>query len=1150
VFDHSIYSFTFIMTTFIKSNAAKAVVGLLALAVLAIGSSASAAYTFTQNLKLGSTSSEVVEVQKFLNANGFTVSATGAGSPGMESNYFGAKTVNAVKAFQAAKGISPVLGNWYSLTRATANSMGGSTTLPAGCSSASGYSSTTGAPCSTGSTLVPGCTSTTGYSTTTGLSCAGGSTPSQTGPVTASLSTTNPASGVIVAGQATAKLLDIVFAGSGTVNSVSLKRTGISDQSTLTNVYLYDGVTRLTDGYSFNNNGDLTMNNVNLAVNGSKTISVVADVYASAPSGQTIAVALNTFTSGTTVSSVNVQGNTMSVAAGGTLASVTFPSSQSVTSATVNAGTSSYAIYRQALQVNTRTVWLKAANFRITGSAPANAVANARLFVDGVAVGNVATITMTNGSNYLSFDLSAMPFALTTGSHTAEIRADIVGGSSYNFTVALQQASDLMILDPQVGVNIAVSSFAATAGATITIGAGSATISVDPTFSAMTNVTGGASNAVIAKFKVRGYGEDVKVTSLPVTPVLINACTSGSTYSSAPCNVTTAGATHTQFATGNGLQNVTLYFNGSQVGSQQSWGSGALTFNLGSQLIIPAGVDSVLEVRADLRTSPSSSGAADSTATAGANYTAGTVSANLGAGTAEGFTSHTSYTTSTATGTTLAIQTGLLAVAKNAGYANQTLTPNTAGVKIGSFVVQNQSSSESVRVTGLTVGLTTDGTTVLTTGTTPALTNFSGLRTSETSGSGSTPVQPAASNVFSVDFTLAPGATKVIDIFADSSSGTGNVVATLVVSSLGSSSNISISQNGNGTAVQGQTVTFGSGTVGTPAILTASSTSAQYIAAGSGTATAAQTQASYTLTSTGGSSTVSKIKFTITGTATNPVTSITIGNVTAPVVGGVAWLQGLNLMVPNGGSGLTVNAMITYSTVGTGGVIPNTTSIATLDYVKYSSGGTTSVLTPSVAAPTITLVGSKPTVVVPTTINLGLNLGAENKIGEVTVTADAKGNIKLNEIQFAVASSGFSTMPTFTLARLADGSTTIPGTGCGQGTAAASSQTIFCEFGTAGNTFTTTTATTGVEVNTDFDGYTIAAGTSKTFSLYATVNATATANATNSISTSVVAAGFNWDDASYAAFVADGTAASPANGTNLSGALIYNFPTGSYTIRQ
>src|SRR5205823_1809933 len=115
-----------------------------------------------------------------------------------------------------------------------------------------------------------------------------------------------------------------------------------------------------------------------------------------------------------------------------------------------------------------------------------------------------------------------------------------------------------------------------------------------------------------------------------------------------------------------------------------------------------------------------------------------------------------------------------LAVSKNTGYANTSVNPNTANVKLGSFVLQNQSSSESVRVTSLLVALTTDGTTAMTSGTTPALTNFSNLRTSEASGSGATPIQPAASNTFSVDFTLAPGASKVIDVIGDTGATAGS----------------------------------------------------------------------------------------------------------------------------------------------------------------------------------------------------------------------------------------------------------------------------------------------------------------------------------------------------------------------------------------
>jgi hypothetical protein len=196
------------------------------------------------------------------------------------------------------------------------------------------------------------------------------------------------------------------------------------------------------------------------------------------------------------------------------------------------------------------------------------------------------------------------------------------------------------------------------------------------------------------------------------------------------------------------------------------------------------------------------------------------------------------------------------------------------------------------------------------------------------------------------------------------------------------------------------------------------------------------------------------------------------------------------------------------------------------------------------------MVGSKPTVVVTNASNSGLNMGAENKIGEVTVSADAKGNIKLNDLQFSVASSNFSTIPTFTLARIADGTTTVTGSSCGQGVAAAASQTIFCEFGTTGNTMASTTTITSQESNTDYDGFQIAAGTSKTFSLYATVTAANTGTGVATISTSLVAAGFNWDDTANATFVADGTTASPSSGTNQTGSSIYNFPTNSYTIHQ
>ena len=64
-------------------------------------------YSFTMNLTLGSKGSEVKALQQFLNSHGAQIAASGAGSPGMESEYFGALTKAALAKWQAANGVSP-----------------------------------------------------------------------------------------------------------------------------------------------------------------------------------------------------------------------------------------------------------------------------------------------------------------------------------------------------------------------------------------------------------------------------------------------------------------------------------------------------------------------------------------------------------------------------------------------------------------------------------------------------------------------------------------------------------------------------------------------------------------------------------------------------------------------------------------------------------------------------------------------------------------------------------------------------------------------------------------------------------------------------------------------------------------------------------
>jgi len=102
---------------------------LAQIAALGGGSTTSGAgcYAFTMTHQQGDTGGEVMQIQKFLNSHGAQVAASGAGSPGNESSYFGAMTKAAVAKWQAANGVSPAAGYWGPVTRAKVASVCAST---------------------------------------------------------------------------------------------------------------------------------------------------------------------------------------------------------------------------------------------------------------------------------------------------------------------------------------------------------------------------------------------------------------------------------------------------------------------------------------------------------------------------------------------------------------------------------------------------------------------------------------------------------------------------------------------------------------------------------------------------------------------------------------------------------------------------------------------------------------------------------------------------------------------------------------------------------------------------------------------------------------------------------------------------------------
>ena len=605
----------------------------------------------------------------------------------------------------------------------------------------------------------------------------------------------------------------------------------------------------------------------------------------------------------------------------------------------------------------------------------------------------------------------------------------------------------------------------------------------------------------------------------------------------------------------------------------------------------------------------------------------------------------------------MTIQTGLLAVSKNTGYASQSVGPNTSAVKIGSYLLQNQSTSEAVRVTSLLVGLTqANGSTALTTtahtgsGASywPATTNFSGLYVA-INGTNTTPIQPAGSNTFSINnLTIAPGATQEVDVYANTSAtNDGSEFSTnLVVTSIGQSSNVSVSQNGNATAVVGQVLTLASGTItpsgtGAPSLLSANSTAMQFVPAGNGGATNA-TKATFKINATGGTATISEMKFTVnsedfsspatsctnscaTGTdvvtSTTPadatrfavgdvvqlvnasgnglgtvtvdggssmsvavsvapsggtitavrlvpgtVTAITVNGTSAPVVNGVAYLTGLSLAVPNAGGGLSQDVYVSYAPVGVNGTPTGSTSRIALEYLKYNAGGSTvSVCTTLIAcggtsmtavpAPTMKLVGSVPSIVVAspaTTLTTG-----SVEVADITVTANAGGDITLNSLPISVA---------MTNATLTNGNPGYNVNGIvvkdSSGNPVTTTNSVLTSTGGTGTIYFGTCTT--IDCNTNA-GYPISKGTSQTFKIFlnfATVGnnqGAHTSSATLSLGTAYTSStqGFGWVDTGGNASTTTGTDVAGSAGTTTSNyyeygtttpGFYYSYPTNTASV--
>ena len=927
--------------------------------------------TFTRNHSQGDSGGEVMAIQKFLNSMADTQLATsGAGSPGNETSYFGSITKAGVVKFQnkyaadvlAPVGLSAGTGYWGPSSRAKANALCAAAPIDPG---------------------VPG-------------------VPITGNGLKVMLASDSPVNVALVAGQAIGELAKFTFsnptASPITVTNLSFNRIGVSSDSTLSAVYLYNGAARITDAagittgaFSFYNSAGV----FTVPANGTVTISVRSNIAAST-SGEQVGVQLN------------------SVAASGALdTSASFPISggiQTISSATIGTVAITYTgpsnstdnpadetrVFEGSTVVSTHAANLSSITFENRGTTKDGDLRNFKLYVDGVQVG---TTIGQSVNDRVTFDLSASPTRLETGTRIIKVLADIVGGSSYTYDIQIRRAADAMIVDAELNQPILVTGTFA-AGTANTISAGSVSI-VKAANSPTEDIAVGSTNVLMARFEVRASGEDVKIESL---------------Y---------ASSTQT-------MDNAKFFLNGVQVNSTHDLtplGTG-VEFALGSSFIARHGQTEILEVYGDAKTSAAVNYAAASTIQVGVSFLAADT---------EGSNSGNTVTAVTdVTGNSRTITSSSLTASKASGYGDQTMIAGTNNAKLASFTLSS-GSTEGININTIVVNLSANNSASTTD--LRLVDNATGVQI------GATKVAPGTDNTYSVNIALPLSSTKTIDIVGNIKSGSnaGPWIAT-IDSTTGGNGAVTAQSTTVGSDATLQTITLGSGTL-TDALGT-SPNDANAVAGSSDVHVG-----NFKFTAQYSNFTVQQIKVKVPANVATSVGSVTLKYKDAAGViqsssaalalsslagqtHSTATFTGLTFYIPQNteqnldvyvsiptvASGATVGSAITvlldkdegYRSVDSSGTASTTLANDDLNSSTTSGKGTVYVRK---SIPTISS----------TPITSTLSNGANQVLGRFTVTADAAGDIGWKYVSFTVNKSAVDIGATTTV-KLWQGSNTVAGT--------------------------------------------------------------------------------------------------------------------------
>ncbi len=813
--------------------------------------------------------------------------------------------------------------------------------------------------------------------------CSGGNPTS--GSVNVSLA--GPASSTLIVdstdggnnnSQAIAPLSSFVFTGNGTVTSLTLARTGVSTDAMVSNVYLFDGSTRITDAGAFSSNSLTFANGSGLfTVSGSKTITVRADLDDGSYAGQTLGVNLTgVVLSGGSVGGLPVVGNVHTIAAAD-LATVAIGAP---TAAGASDPGNDINVWQSTFTVGVRDVTFSRLALRQVSNIVNSDVRNFRLLVDGVQVASTQNI---DANGYVTF--SGFSRTMTTGAKTVKVLADVIGGSSRSLQMSLRNKADVEVMDSQFNVNVSATGTFPASPTAIAINSGTMTVT-KTTDSPSGNVTNNATSVRLGKWTVSAFGEPIKVETLDVAI----------DWSGTDADLT--------------LRNGKLLVNGSQVGSTKGLvaaGAATSAASFTTNFTVNPGTPATVELYSDIF---------DEEAAGNELAAADTLQAYLIDNDVSNATRQVSLTTLDVPTTTdvaanqVTVVEGSMVLASLPSYPNQTTTAPQTNFKLGSWTLTG-STSEDITLT--TLSLDIDSVTNATFSAAD-LSNIYIKYGSNTTSVKSTPT--AADNDWSISYTLLKNQVLTIELYGDIGAAANitdadSVKTDLSVSGTTVSSGVAVSQLDK----DGQTIIKSSGTFATSKD---ASSPISALLDDSGTVEVAR----YKVASTFDSVNLTEVDVNLA--TANAVSSVMlkvynssgaqIASATLPASTSMLFtLPSVN--VPSN-SYVILGVELVMSTIGPNAGTTDSDLTATLDSVKYTSvsSGTTTTDTNDRAANAMYAYKAVPVVSAVALPNTVL-AGGEMVIAKFTVSSNGTGLVAWKQAMFEITKSAAPTLSAATL---------------------------------------------------------------------------------------------------------------------------------------